>query len=76
MAWLGLAGHGWARVILTWTEKEFVSWYRAYFKTNKGLPCLKCSDLKILRCSRIDTGRTKTIVCKVFKDYQQKVAHR
>jgi hypothetical protein len=40
---------------MTETDIEFVGWYRKFFKFDKDLPCLKCTDNKIVKCGNADT---------------------
>ncbi len=49
-------------------DREFIEWYRHF--NDKNLPCLKCSDGQILRCSnKADTHNG----CLEFRLYLNKV---
>jgi hypothetical protein len=45
---------------------EFVEWYREFFKEDKELPCLRCSDDTIARCS---TAISSNLGCTLFQQY-------
>jgi hypothetical protein len=55
---------------MTREEREFVRWYRKFFRNEKELPCLKCSDKKIVKCSNIDIGIHGS--CYLFYEYVYK----
>ncbi len=59
----------------TQEELEFVKWYRWNFAEERELPCLGCPDIKIIKCSRMETHPTKVLGCQKFKKYQQRVDH-
>jgi hypothetical protein len=48
-------------------DKGFVFEYRDKFKGDKKLPCLKCSDRRILACSKIKLNGK--IGCVKFNKY-------
>jgi hypothetical protein len=39
---------------MTREDRDFVEWYRKYFRSDVDLPCLKCTDEKIVKCSNTD----------------------
>lgn len=49
-------------------ELEFVKWYRKFFKCEQDLPCLECSDFRIVICSKSESDK-----CSKFRFYLRKV---
>lgn len=49
-------------------EKEFLEWYRWSYRRDKKLPCLKCSDKKIIACSKLRM-HSEMVGCVGFKKY-------
>jgi len=53
-------------------EKDFVDWYKKYMaRVDPSLPCLKCKDETIIRCSN-----TNGKGCFDFTDYIRRVDHQ
>ena len=49
-------------------DRDFIQWYRNF--NDKDLPCFKCSDGQILRCSyKVDTTKS----CLEFRLYLKKL---
>ncbi len=48
-------------------EKEFVEWYREFFQNDKELPCLRCSDERIVKCSNVVASTS--MGCTLFQQY-------
>ena len=53
---------------ITFEKHEFVEWYRDFWKKDKELPCLRCSDDTIIRCSEIGVI-SSNIGCTLFHQY-------
>jgi hypothetical protein len=52
---------------MTAKEKDFIKWYRHRFRDDPALPCLKCEDTKIIKCTKLETGS-----CIKFSEYTRK----
>lgn len=48
-------------------EREFVEWYREFFQDDRELPCLRCSDDRIVKCSNAVVSNN--IGCTLFQQY-------
>lgn len=49
---------------------EFVEWYRKFFKRDVDLPCLSCTDEKIVKCANAPYS------CILFHNYAYKRERR
>jgi hypothetical protein len=56
--------------MLRYKDLEFIEWYKATFK-NEKLPCLKCSDKRIIACSK-----DIEIKCRKFNNYVNELDHQ
>jgi len=50
-------------------DEEFVEWYKDYFRHEKDLPCLKCSNERVAACSNAEM----TTGCAGFIRYLEKI---